>query len=253
MSPENVAGVEPRPRIALIVPAYNEEPVIGIMLLRIPPGLFDLIIVSDNASTDRTAETAAAAGATVVRQPERGYGAACLAAIAALPADIGIAVFLQADASEDAAEAAALIAPIASGRADLVIGSRTLGNADPDSLAPHQRFGNWLATFLIRLLWRHAYSDLGPFRAISVPALRRLGMVDRNYGWTVEMQIKALQHGLRVLEVPVSYHSRAAGTNKVSGNARASLRAGWVILSTVFRLARRGGQTPVSPSAWRLR
>ena len=224
---------------ALIVPAYNEEPVVGIMLRRIPPGLFDLIIVSDNGSTDGTAEAAAAAGATVVRQPERGYGAACLAAIAALPADIGIVVFLQADASEDAAEAALLIAPIADGRADLVIGSRTMGGADPDSLAPHQRFGNWLATFLIRIIWRHEYSDLGPFRAIGVDALRRLRMADRNYGWTVEMQIKALQLGLRVLEVPVSYHARVAGTNKVSGDLRASLRAGWVILSTVVRLGRK--------------
>ena len=227
----------PAGRIALIIPAFNEEPVIGMMLRRIPAGLFDLIVVSDNGSTDRTAEAAAAEGAMVVSQPERGYGAACLAAIKLLPLDIGIVLFLQADASEDAAEARRLIDPIVEGRADLVIGSRTLGEADPGSLAPHQRFGNWLATFLIRLLWGHDYSDLGPFRAIRMDALRGLGMVDRNYGWTVEMQIKALQDGLRVLDVPVSYHKRAAGTNKVSGDIRASLRAGWVILCTVFRLA----------------
>ena len=229
-------------RTALIVPAYNEEPVIGMMLGRIPNGLFDLVIVADNGSTDRTAAVAAAAGAAVVQIAERGYGAACLAAIAALPADIDIVVFLQADASEDADETPSLTAPLMDGRADMAIGSRTLGSADPGSLAPHQRFGNWLATSLIRLIWGHSYSDLGPFRAIRRDALDRLAMADRNYGWTVEMQIKALQRGLRVVEVPVTYHVRAAGENKVSGSLRASLQAGWVIAATVGRLARERGR-----------
>ena len=203
----------------------------------IPPGLFSLVVVSDNGSTDGTGEVARRSGVTVVTQPERGYGAACLAALASLPPDIQAVVFMQADSSEDPAEAAALLAPLFDGRADLVLGSRVLGVAAAGALLPHQRFGNWLATTLIRLLYRHRYTDLGPFRAIRVDALRRLGMRDRNYGWTVEMQIKALRHGLRVMEIPVRYGVRAAGENKVSGSLKASLQAGFKILWVVARSA----------------
>jgi glycosyltransferase involved in cell wall biosynthesis len=238
------AGVEATGKVALIIPALDEEPVIGSMLDSLPRGLFDPVIVADNGSRDRTAEVARSRGALVTNS-ERGYGAACLAALAALPADVQIVVFMQADRSEDPGEAALLTAPIRRGEADLVLGSRVMGKAEAGALVPHQRFGNWLATTLIRLLFGHRYTDLGPFRAVSVEALRRLGMQDRNYGWTVEMQVKALQRGLRVLEVPVSYRRRAAGRNKVSGNLRASLRAGRVILTTVWRLYRAGG------GAWR--
>ena len=195
------------------------------------------MIVSDNGSTDATADVARRAGATVVSQPERGYGAACLAALATLPPEIEAVVFMQADASEDPAQAAELLAPLFDGRADLVLGSRVLGQAARGALLPHQRFGNWLATTLIRLLYRHRYTDLGPFRAIRVDALRRLNMRDRNYGWTVEMQIKALRQGLRVMEIPVRYGVRAAGENKVSGNLRASVQAGVKILWVVARSA----------------
>jgi glycosyltransferase involved in cell wall biosynthesis len=221
---------------ALIIPALNEEPVIAATLRAIPPGVFRLVIVADNGSTDRTVELARSGGATVVVEPERGYGAACLRALAALPPDIDSIVFLQADLSEDPSEAPTLIAPIARGEADLVLGSRVLGRAEAGALLPHQAFGNWLATTLIRLLYGHRYPDLCAFRAIRRDALERLRMQDRNYGWTVEMQVRALEHGLRVLEVPVSYRKRTAGVNKVSGNLRASLRAGWIILKTVFRL-----------------
>lgn len=226
-----------RQQAALIIPALNEAPVIARTLATVPPGLFALAIVADNGSTDDTSGEARRAGATVVRVPERGYGAACLAAIAALPPAIDAVVFMQADASEDPAEAAALLAPLYDGRADLVLGSRVLGNAAPGALLPHQRFGNWLATTLISLLYGHRYTDLGPFRAIRVETLRRLHMQDRNYGWTVEMQIKALRQGLRVLELPVPYGLRAAGENKVSGNLGASIRAGVKILSVVARSA----------------
>ena len=222
---------------ALIIPALNEAPVIARTLALVPAGLFSLIIVSDNGSTDGTAEAARQAGATVVSQPERGYGAACLAAMAVLPPEIVAVVFMQADASEDPAEAAQLLAPLFDGRADMVLGSRVLGVAAAGSLLPHQRFGNWLATTLIRCLYGHRYSDLGPFRAIRVDALRRLNMQDRNYGWTVEMQIKALRLGLRVMEIPVRYGLRVAGENKVSGNLRASVRAGCKILWVVARSA----------------
>jgi glycosyltransferase involved in cell wall biosynthesis len=223
-------------RAALIIPALNEEPVIAATLRALPPDIFRLVIVADNGSTDRTAEIARACGATVVVEPERGYGAACLRALAALPPEIDAVAFLQADLSEDPSQAPLLLAPIANGEADLVLGSRVLGRADKGALLPHQAFGNWLATTLVHLLYGHRYTDLCAYRAIRRDALDRLRMRDRNYGWTVEMQVRALEHGLRIREVPVSYRKRAAGVNKVSGNVRASLRAGWIILGTVLRL-----------------
>lgn len=220
----------------LIIPALDEEAAIGVTLGRVPRELYSRVLVADNGSRDRTAEIARGAGATVVCEPERGYGAACLRALAALPEDAEVVVFMDADSSDAPEEAARLLEPIYAGRADLVLGSRELGHAEPGALLPHQRFGNWLATRLIRWLHGHSYTDLGPFRAISVPALRRLAMRDRNYGWTIEMQIRAVQHGLRILEVPVSYRPRI-GVSKVSGNLRASIRAGVKILWTVFRLS----------------
>jgi len=220
----------------LVIPALDEEAAIGVTLERVPRELYRQIVVADNGSRDRTAEIARAAGATVVFEPERGYGAACLRALAALPEDTEAVVFMDADASDAPEEAARLLEPIYTGRADLVLGSRELGQAEPGALLPHQRFGNWLATRLIRWLYGHAYTDLGPFRAISLPTLRRLRMRDRNYGWTIEMQIRAIQHGLRILEVPVSYRPRI-GVSKVSGNLPASIRAGLKILWTVFRLS----------------
>jgi glycosyltransferase involved in cell wall biosynthesis len=224
-------------RSALIVPAFNEEPVIGRMLASVPDGLFDQIIVADNGSTDRTAEIARSFGVTVVSVDKPGYGGACLSAIAALRPEIDAAVFIQADGSEDPGEAIGLLQPIAEGTADLVIGSRTLGTVDAGALLPHQQFGNALATWMVRLLFGHSYSDLGPFRAIRRSALAELGMRERHYGWTVEMQVKALRKRLRVLEVPVSYKRRVAGVNKISGNLVNSAKAGVTILCTVFRYA----------------
>lgn len=221
-------------KAVLIIPALDEEPAIGLTLLRIPQGLYQDIIVADNGSRDRTAEIARKAGATVVTEPRRGYGAACLCAIASLPPGAEIVVFMDADSSDDPADAAMLLAPILKGRADFVLGSRTLGKAEKGSLQPHQRFGNILATFLIRILFGHRYTDLGPFRAIRADALRRLDMQDRNYGWTIEMQIKAVRQKLRIEEVPVSYRNRI-GVSKVSGNLKASVLAGIKILWTVFR------------------
>jgi glycosyltransferase involved in cell wall biosynthesis len=223
-------------RTALIIPALNEEPVLGDTLLAIPTGLFSMVIVADNGSSDRTGEIARSHGAAVTREDERGYGATCLKAIAHLPPDIDAVVFMQADLSEDPKEAALLIEPIQNGRADMVLGSRTLGKVERGALLPHQVFGNWLATTLIRLLYGFRYTDLGPFRAIRRSSLERLQMHDRNYGWTMEMQVRAIQEKLRIMEIPVSYKVRAAGENKVSGNLSASIQAGIRIIATVFRL-----------------
>jgi glycosyltransferase involved in cell wall biosynthesis len=222
-------------RAALIIPALDEEPAIGQTLDRVPRDLYREIIVADNGSRDRTAEIARAHGVTVVSELERGYGAACLRAISALPGNVEAVVFMDADASDDPAEAALLLEPIYEGRADLVIGSRTLGQAEKGALEPHQVLGNRLATGIIRAFYGHRYTDLGPFRAIRAEALQRLAMRDRNYGWTIEMQIKALRHKLRVVEVPVSYRRRV-GVSKISGNWRASIAAGVKIIWTAFRL-----------------
>lgn len=222
----------PAATAALIIPALNEEASLPAMLAGVPKDLYAAIIVADNGSTDRTAEVARLAGASVVREQERGYGAACLRAIAEVPADVQAVVFMQADGSEDAAEALRLLAPIFEGRADLVIGSRP-GAA----LRPHQRLGNALALRLIRLLFGHRYTDLGPYRAIRVSSLRQLDMRDRDYGWTAEMQIKAVLHGLRVLEAPVSARPRLGGRDKVSGSLKGSLLAGLKILWTICKLA----------------
>jgi glycosyltransferase involved in cell wall biosynthesis len=234
--------MKPDFRTALIIPALNEEAVIGLTLDALPTGFYAAIIVADNGSSDRTAQIAMSHGAVVVRENERGYGAACQKAIEALPADIEAIVFMQADLSEDPNEANALVSPIQNGCADLVLGSRTLGVLEPGALLLHQVFGNWLATTLIRIFYNFRYTDLGPYRAIRRSALVRLQMRDRNYGWTIEMQIRAIEEGLRIMEVPVSYRVRVAGENKVSGNLRASLHAGWRIIATVFRLrfGRRG-------------
>ncbi len=232
-------------RVALVIPAFNEEEVIGQTLRGLPQGLFAQVIVAVNGSTDRTAAVARDAGAEVVEIRERGYGAACLAAIPRIDCDV--AVFLQADGSERAEEAIGLIGPIARGEADMVIGSRTLGIAEAGALLPHQRFGNWLSSFLIFRRFGHRYSDIGPFRAIRLSSLKRLPMRERTYGWTVEMQFLALTHGVRVMEVPVSYSVRRAGSPKVAGNFRASIMAGIVILRTVLR--REPGRRPSVPPA----
>ncbi|MEZ5400461.1 MAG: glycosyltransferase family 2 protein [Bryobacteraceae bacterium] len=227
------------PPVALVIPALNEAPVIAAMLDAIPPGLFRQVIVADNGSSDGTGPIAAAHGAEVVREPERGYGAACLRAIEQIDAECSIVMFMQADLSEDPAEAVSLVAPILDGRADFVLGSRALGGAEPGALLAHQAMGNALATGLIAAIWGHRYTDLGPFRAIRVDRLRGLGMSERNYGWTIEMQIRAIEEGLRVMEIPVRYRVRAAGENKVSGQLGASFRAGVKILEVIWRLWRR--------------
>jgi glycosyltransferase involved in cell wall biosynthesis len=220
--------------VAVVIPALNEADAIGHVVRDIPEWV-DRIIVADNGSSDATAERAAAAGATVVKEPEPGYGAACLAGIAAA-GKTDIIVFLDGDYSDYADEMATLVDPIASGACEFVIGSRVLGAREKGSLTLQQRFGNWLATTLIERIWGTRYTDLGPFRAIDADKLELLGMADRNFGWTVEMQIRAIEEGLHIKEVPVSYRCRI-GISKVSGTIRGTVLAGYKILYVIGRQA----------------
>ena len=220
--------------IAVVIPAMNEERAIGRVLAEIPAWV-DRVVVADNGSTDRTAEIARRAGATVVAEAFPGYGAACLAGLTAI-GDAAIVVFLDGDYSDHPDEMTALVDPIVAGASDMVIGSRVLGEREAGALTPQQQFGNWLATTLIRLIWRVRYTDLGPFRAIRADALQSLAMADRTYGWTVEMQIKAAIAGLKVAEVPVRYRRRI-GVSKISGTIKGTVKAGWKILSIIGRFA----------------
>ncbi len=229
----------------VLVPALDEEAALPRVLEALPRAgegwRVRRVVVVDNGSTDRTAEVARAAGAEVVSEPRRGYGAACLAGLAHLRRDPpGAVVFLDADHSDDPADLPLLLAPLAAGAADLVIGSRVLGARERGAFTPAQEFGNRLAAALMRLLYRARFTDLGPFRAIRWEALEALGMRDRDYGWTVEMQVRALRAGLRCEEVPVAYRRRRLGRSKVSGTIRGVIGAGWKILSTLARV-RLGG------------
>ena len=219
-------------RVSTIIPALDEELSIAAVLAAIPTWV-DQVIVVDNGSRDRTAEIARSCGAHVVAEPQRGYGAACLAGIAALErADI--VVFLDADFSDFPQDMGRLVDPVAKGEAELVIGSRARSRAARRALTPQQRFGNSLACWLMKLVWRASYSDLGPFRAVSREALERLAMRDRGYGWTVEMQIKAVRQGLRVREVAVRYRARI-GNSKISGTLSGVIGAGCKICWTIAR------------------
>lgn len=223
--------------IDIIIPAYNEEKSIGLVLADIPREMVREVIVTDNASKDNTAKVARAGGATVLYEERKGYGRACLKAmdyIARKQEKPDIVVFMDADYSDHPEELGELVAPIINDQAALVIGSRALGKKDKGSLTPQQIFGNWLATRLLRWLYRASFTDLGPFRAIRYDKLMQLDMQDKTYGWTVEMQAKAARQGLRYTEIPVSYRRRI-GTSKVSGTVRGTLGAGYKILWTIYK------------------
>ena len=229
------------PRIAVVIPALDEEEAIGAVIREIPPVVHEVIVV-DNGSRDGTAEAARAAGATVVSEPRRGYGHACLAGIAAAGA-ADVLVFLDGDHSDYPAQLVEVVAPILEGRADLVIGSRSRGRREAGAHPWHAVVGTRACVGLMNLLAGSKATDLGPFRAITAEALRRLDMRDRNYGWTVEMQVKAARQGLRVVEVPVDYRPRI-GRSKVSGTVRGTIGAGTKIVATIVRHA-----IPLSPRA----
>lgn len=221
---------------ALIIPALDEESAIGALLAAIDRQVVRDVIVGDNGSRDATAEIARRGGAIVVHVAERGYGAACAGALTKLAPDVDIVLFMDADGSDDPSEIPLVLAPIVRDEADLVIGARK--TIELGALTPQQRFGNWLATRLIALLHHHRYTDLGPFRAIRRELLDRIAMRDRRYGWTVEMQVRALQLGARVTEVPVRYRKRV-GKSKISGTITGVVKAGWWILYTIFKYSRR--------------
>lgn len=223
-----------KPVVKLVIPARNEEEAIGQVVASVV-GQVDAVIVADNGSTDKTADIAREYGALVVSVPEPGYGRACLAAIDTA-GDFDILVFMDGDASDDPNDLPLLLDPLLAGDADMVIGSRILGDCDPGALTVQQRFGNTLACWLMKLFWGFRFTDLGPFRAITRSAYDKLDMQAPTFGWTVEMQVRALKHGLRCKEVPVHYRARI-GVSKISGTVKGVILAGIYILGTIFKEA----------------
>jgi glycosyltransferase involved in cell wall biosynthesis len=221
--------------IDVLIPALNEQESIGKVLAAIPSDWVRRVVVVDNGSTDQTAIIAREHGAQVVFEPQRGYGAACLAGLEYLSGDSpDIVTFLDADFSDRPEELPRLIAPIIDDDVDLVIGSRTIGQSEPGALLPQAVFGNKLACFLVEVLYGYRFTDLGPFRAIRWSSLIDLEMADEDFGWTVEMQVKAAQLHLSAVEVPVSYRRRI-GVSKITGTVKGTVLAGHKILYTIFK------------------
>lgn len=227
------------PDIVIIIPAFNEENAVGNVIRDIPKDRVRQIVVVNNNSNDATKKKAEEAGATVIDEPMQGYGNACLKGISyinelqPLP---DIVVFLDADYSDHPEELPNLVRPITEDGYDMVIGSRALGSKEKGAMTPQQVFGNWLATRLLRIMYGVAYTDLGPFRAITYEALTRMEMQDRTYGWTVEMQLKAAKMKMKTTEVPVTYRKRI-GFSKISGTVKGTVLAGYKIITTIFKYA----------------
>lgn len=238
-------------KLAVVIPALDEEASIGTVVSQLAAaarkaGDHPVVIVVDNGSRDATAERAKAAGATVVYEPHKGYGRACLTGLHAMQRllpNVDAVLFADGDGSDDPAFVPALLLPLREKRAQLVIGSRErgvrAGLVEPGSLTVAQRFGNKLASALLVVAYGQPTTDLGPFRAIDARALERLRMDDNGFGWTVQMQARAARQRLRTVEVAVAYRRRTHGKSKVSGNVRASAQAGAIILWTLLREARR--------------
>lgn len=225
--------------VTVLIPALNEEEGLRIVLSQLPA--VGRVVVVDNGSTDGTSRVARDQGAVVVDEPRRGYGSACLAGLAEIGRSVRagaaapeVILFLDADASDSPELIPQLAGPILAGEQDFVLGSRMRGQREPGAMPPQAAFGNWLASGLMRLIWRAPYTDLGPFRAVRYCSLCELGMTDRDYGWTIEMQMKAWRRRLRIKEVPVPYHRRV-GVSKISGTVRGSVAAGVKILWCLAR------------------
>ncbi len=227
--------------VAVIIPALNEAENLP-KIIRAMPTFVDQVVVADNGSTDGTDKIAKNLGAQVSYAQRSGYGAACLAAIQTLSfCEKGIVVFMSGDGSDDPTEMESLIIPIVNNGCKLVIGSRMLGYIEPGAMTFAQRFGNLLATFLLRLFWNAQFTDFGPYRAIELKALMSLHMQDKDYGWTIEMQLKALQAGIKYIEIPVSYKQRRCGTPKIAGTLKGTVLAGVKILMWIFLFTLRHG------------
>ena len=223
--------------MAVVIPCLNEaEPIAGVVREVLAQGV-DVVVVVDNGSTDDTAQRAADAGAVVVREPQRGYGRACAAGVAAIPAGTEIVCFLDGDGSDAAQFLPTVVGPVAGHEADFVMGSRLRGRREPGSMTPQQIVAGRLAGALMKLTYGVHFTDMSPFRALRLDRLRALGMAEETYGWNLEMQMRAAATGLRILEVPVDHRCRRGGVSKVSGNMVAGLSAAWKIVTTFLRLA----------------
>lgn len=232
------APVKNKPIIDVIIPAYNEEESIAKVVNDIPKDLVRDIVVCNNNSKDKTKIMAQGAGATVVDQPQPGYGSACLKGMEYIASkDIlpDIIVFVDGDYSDHPEQMPEVVKPILEDSIDMVIGSRVSGDLEKGAMMPQQIFGNWLATSLIKLFYSYEFTDLGPFRAIRYDKLMAINMVDPDFGWTVEMQVKAAKLKLKCVEVPVKYRKRI-GVSKVSGTVKGTILAGHKILWTIFKL-----------------
>ena len=224
-------------KIDVIIPAFNEENSIKEVLKEIPADLVREVIVVNNNSNDATPTNAREGGATVLDEPRQGYGFACLKGIDHLKQKAeapDIVIFIDADYSDYPEEMRDLVKPIIEDEHDMVIGSRSLGDREKGSMTPQQVFGNWLATFLIRLFYGVRFTDLGPFRAIRYDSLLKINMKDQTYGWTVEMQLKAAKKKMKTMEIPVRYRRRI-GKSKVSGTIKGTIGAGYKIITTIFK------------------
>lgn len=225
-------------KVKVIIPAFNEEKAIASVIREIPAEFVQEVIVVDNASTDHTRAVAIAEGAMVLMEKRKGYGWACLKGMDYIKSkqdDLpNIVVFIDGDHSDFPYQIPQLIAPIVAGTHDFVVGSRALGNKEKGSMTPQQIFGNWLATKLMKFFYKSTFTDLGPFRAIRYESLLAIGMRDKTFGWTVEMQVKALKNNLRVTEVAVDYRKRI-GVSKVSGTVYGTIMAGYKIILTIFK------------------